>query len=147
MESSRWDPFSEVGSIRNEIDRIFDSFLGRLPIRRGRDEPWIPLVDIEETEGELIVLAELPGVKKGDIKISYSGDHLTLMGERELKKEEKEKTFHQIEGSYGCFERTIPLHTEIEKEKIRASYQDGILQIFLPKTEKVKPREIAIEIK
>jgi HSP20 family protein len=146
MESKRWDPFREVGSIRDEIDRVLDSFLDKLPIRKGRDEPWHPLVDLEESKDKILVRAELPGLKKKDIKISISGDNLTLQGERELKKEEQNKTYHRIERSYGRFERIIPLPTEVEIDKIKATYDNGVLHISLPKSEKVKPKKISIDI-
>jgi HSP20 family protein len=146
MEGRRWDPFREVGSIRDEIDRVLDSFLDRLPIRKGKEEPWLPLIDLEESKDELLVRAELPGMKKEDIKISISGDNLTLQGERELKKEDKDKTFHRIERSYGRFERVIPLPAEIEIDKIKAIYEEGVLHISLPKSEKVKPKEIYIDV-
>ena len=147
MELKKWDPFREVGSIRDEIDRIFDGFLGRLPMRRGKEESWSPLIDLEETKDKLIVRAELPGMKKEDIKISISGENLTLRGEREQKKVEKDGIYHLNERSFGQFERVIPLPTEVEKEKVKASYKDGILQITLPKSENVKPKEIAIDVK
>ena len=146
MESRRWDPFREVGSIRDEIDRVLDSFLNRLPIRKGREEPWLPLIDLEESKDKLLVRAELPGMKKEDIKISISGDTLTLQGKRDLKKEEKDKTYHRIERSYGRFERAIPLPAEVEPDKIKATYDEGVLHISLPKSEKIKPKEISIDI-
>jgi HSP20 family protein len=142
------DPFRDVGTIRDDIDRIFDGFFGR--IRPGRitlESHWTPLIDLEETEDSVRVRAELPGMRKEEIKISLDGDHLHLSGERKREKEEKEKTYHRIERSYGRFERVIPLPTEVEKEKVKAVYTDGVLQITLPKSENVKPKEIAIDVK
>jgi len=148
MDIMKWDPFREVGTIRDDIDRIFDSFLGRF--RTGRvalDSFWTPLVDLEETKDSLLVRTELPGMKKEEIKISLEGDSLHISGERKQEREEKNKTYHRIERSYGKFERVIPLPTEIEKEKVKANYQDGVLEITLPKSERVKPKEITIEVK
>jgi HSP20 family protein len=148
MKLVKWDPIHDVGTIRDDIDRIFDGFFGKIrPGRTTLDSYWTPLIDLEETEDSVRVRAELPGMKKDEIKISLDGDHLHLSGERKQEKEEKEKTYHRIERSYGRFERVIPLPTEVEKEKVKAVYTDGVLQITLPKSENVKPKEIAIDVK
>ncbi len=148
MNLVKLDPFREVGSIRNEVDQIFDSFFGRFPIRRRiLDSVWVPLVDIEETKDHILVRTELPGMKKEEITISLNGDHLFLSGERKQEKEVKDKTYLRIERSYGRFERVVPLSTEIEKDKVKATYQDGVLEVIIPKAEKVKLKEIDIEVK
>ncbi len=144
----RWDPFREISSLREEVDRLFDAFFGRQAEKmlRKREAFWVPAVDIEETENEFIVKAELPGLKKDEVKLSISEDTLTISGERKMEKEEKGKTYHRVEMNYGKFERTIRFPTEVVPDKAKASYKDGILTITVPKSEKAKGKEIEIEI-
>ncbi|MDI6851344.1 MAG: Hsp20/alpha crystallin family protein [bacterium] len=144
----RWDPFREIASLREEVDRLFDTFFGRQAEKmiREREAFWVPAVDIEETENEFIVKAELPGLKKDEVKLSITEDTLTISGERKMEKEEKGKTYHRIEMNYGKFERTVRFPTEVVPDKAKASYKDGILTITVPKSEKAKSKEIEIEI-
>jgi|Deesub1362A_J573_1020465.scaffolds.fasta_scaffold32737_1 HSP20 family protein len=144
-EIIRWDPFKEISSLREEIDKLFDSFFGRKSFL-FETESFIPACDLEETEDAFIVTAELPGMKKEDIKITVDEDGLTISGERKREKEEKGKTYHRIERSYGRFQRYIPFPKEVQPEKAKATYKDGILKIEIPKSDKVKPKEIKIEI-
>ncbi len=145
MDITRWDPWKDL---RDEIDRVFDSFFGRYPTVSGEHKVYfIPAIDVEETENEYIVKAELPGLSKEDIKISLRENSVTISGERKKEKEEKGKTYHRVEMVYGKFARTIQLPDEIQPDKAKAEYKNGILTITLPKSEKSKPREIEIEIK
>ncbi len=147
MDIARWDPFKEISNLREEIDRIFDSFVGRVPATAEREYTWLPAINLEETDDEFIVKVELPGMKKEDVKISVSEDALTISGERKMEKEEKGKTYHRVEMAYGKFQRTITFPVEVKPDKAKATYKDGILTITVPKSEKARPREIEIEIK
>jgi HSP20 family protein len=148
MDIMKWEPMRDVVSFRDEIDRLFDGFFGRLPLRRERFEGvWMPLVDFEETKDDFVVRAELPGMKKDDLKISLSGDRLQISGERMKEKEEKGKKFHRIERAFGRFERSLDLPAEVDTTKVEATYKNGILEIKLPKAERVKPKEIGINVK
>ncbi len=138
-----WDPFREMVSLRDELDRLFDSVFGRLPRERG-ETYWAPPVDIEETEDAIIVRAELPGMNKDDIKVSLSGDTLTIAGERKMESEKKGKTYYRIERAYGKFQRTVTLPAEVESDKAKASYKAGVLELVFPKSEKSKAKEITI---
>lgn len=142
----KWEPFKELVTLRDDMDRFFNSFFGRSP-GDNYEGVWAPVVDIEEDKDSFIVKAELPGMKKEDIKISVRGNILSLVGERKYGSEEKNKTYHRIERAYGKFVRTITLPTEVENDKIKAAYQDGILTITLPKPETMKPKEVEIDIK
>ena len=142
-----WDPFREIASLREDMDRIFDSFFGRFPERERQEGIWLPLIDIEENNDEVTVRAEVPGMRKDDIKVSVVGDTLTLSGERKYESEEKGRTFHRIERAYGKFYRTISLPAKVDNNKVKAQYKDGILTITLPKANKARPQEIAIEVK
>lgn len=140
----RWDPFREIASLRDDMERLFDSMVGRYPSER-LEPTWSPALDIEETESSVIVRAELPGMKKDDIKVSVTGDQLTISGERRHEAEEKGKTFHRIERAFGKFQRSLILPADIQTDKVKASYKDGILELNMPKSEKAKSREITIQ--
>ncbi len=142
---SRWDPFRELVNLRDDMDRLFNTFFGRHP-----EEPegfWTPVIDLEEDNENFIVKAELPGMKKDDIKISVRGNQLSITGERKQESEVKNKTYHRIERSYGKFSRIITLPTDVEADQVKASYKDGVLTVTLPKPESMKPKEIEVEVK
>ena len=140
----RWDPFREVTSLRDDMERLFDSVYGRYPRERS-EFSWAPPLDVEETDAGIVIRAEVPGMKKDDIKISLTGDTLCISGERRHEAEQKERTFHRIERAYGRFMRMLVLPTDVDGEKVKAAYKDGVLELSLPKSEKAKARDIAIE--
>lgn len=138
----------DVLSLQDEMNRLFLDFFGRTPGRRlVGDSLWAPVMDIEETKDDIIVKAEIPGMTKEDVKIQITGDLLTISGERKREEETKDKTYHRIERSYGQFQRMITLPSEVQSAKAKASYENGVLTIKLPKSEEVKPKEISIEVK
>lgn len=148
MALTRWDPFRDLSILQDRMNRMFED-AGRG--WRG-DEPaattsWSPAVDIYESENEIIVQAELPGVDRKDITLHLEKNVLTLKGERRFEKETKQENYHRIERSYGGFSRSFSIPAIVDEEKIRADYKDGILKIALPKKEQVKPKQIQIEAK
>jgi len=145
MTLVRWRPFREVDSSTNEFNRFFENFFSL----EGRDTElmpfeWKPVTNLREDNGNYIVDAEIPGMKKEDIKISYKDNHLTMTGERKEEDEKKEENSHLIERKYGSFCRSFFLPEGIKEDKIDASYKDGVLTVVLPKAEEVKAKEIAI---
>lgn len=147
MAIVRWRPFRDMMSIQDEMNMLFDDFLGRPLMRTEWSEGvWNPSVDISETKDNVIIKAEMPGLAKEDVKISMQDNMLTLTGEKKQEKEEKESNYHRVERSYGAFSRSFTLPTSVKSDKIKATYKDGILSITLPKTEEVKPKEIPISI-
>jgi HSP20 family protein len=147
MAIVRWRPFRDMVSIQDEMNKLFDDFLGRPLMRTEWSEGvWNPSVDISETKDNVLIKAEMPGLNKEDVKISMQDNMLTLTGEKKQEKEEKETNYHRVERSYGAFSRSFSLPTSVKSDKIRATYKDGILSITLPKTEEVKPKEIPISI-
>ncbi len=135
----------EIDRMRNEMERLYDRFLDLRPFRRFTEEgEWMPTVDVSETEREIIVNAEVPGVEAKDIDVNLVGDVLTIKGERKREHEEKEENFHRIERSYGSFYRSLRLPSEVDGEKIMASYKKGVLRISLPKTKKATAKKIEI---
>lgn len=147
-EIQKWEPFRELSGFQDEMNQLFEDFFGRMPTRRMFAEGfWAPLMDIEETKDEILVKAELPGMRKEDVKIQINNDVLSITGERKREEETREKTYHRIERAYGKFQRMIRLPTEVDATKVKATYESGVLTVKLPKSEQAKPKEIAIEVK
>lgn len=143
----RFDPFRNVGEIQHEVNRIFDSFFGRPPAQGVRgDRVWAPLVDMYETKDDLVLMAEVPGVKEKDVSVSITGDLISIKGERRFDEEMKEPSVLHLERVYGRFERLVQLPIPVQADKVKATYRDGVLEIRLPKAEEVKPRQIKIDI-
>ena len=145
MAIVRWDPFRDLNLLQDRMNRLFED-AGRT---WRTDEPaatttWSPSVDIFETEGEIVVKAELPGMDRKDIQLNLENNVLSLRGERKFTKETKDENYHRIERSYGVFSRTFSIPATVDEEKIRADYKDGVLKIFLPKKEQAKPKQIKI---
>ncbi len=125
-------------AIQNEMNRLFDEFFsGSFPfpaqLVARRSAEFLPRLDISETETEFKVSAELPGMDEKDIQIRLEKDVLMLSGEKKSEVEEKEKTYHRIERSYGAFERVIPFNTQLDEEKVSAVFKNGVLTVTLPK--------------
>lgn len=150
MSIVRWDPFRELEDMSERLNRVF----GRSGLARGESPAkdamtvfdWSPTVDIAETPEEFQVKAELPEVKKEDVKVSVDRGVLRIEGERKQEKEEKGKKFHRIERSYGSFLRTFTLPDNVEESNVQAEFKDGVLNVRLRKSEKAKPRSIDVKV-
>jgi HSP20 family protein len=150
---TRWEPFGglrrrsdffgDLTDMQQEMNRLFDEFFGerRAGVTEGQ---WMPAVDVSETDTELMVRAELPGMTHDDIEVNLQDNVLTLKGEKKQEKKEDKENFHRLERSYGSFTRSFSLPAGVTQEDIKASFKDGILKVSLPKTEEVKPKKIAI---
>lgn len=143
-----WNPLRELGNFENLLERFFN-----LPSlsRNGETEAmtvsqWSPLVDISEDANEYLVKAELPELKKEEVKVSVENGELTISGERKSEKEEKGKKFHRIERSYGSFLRSFTLPESVSGDKVTAEFKDGMLMVHLPKDEKAKPKTIEVKV-
>ena len=147
MALVKWRPRGSLFDVRDEVNRLFDGFLPDFPWR-GETEAgsWVPRVDIAETNGELVVAAELPGLTRDDVSIRIENNVLTLKGEKKQEEEEKATNYHRIERSYGAFSRSFSLPSTVDASKVRAAFRDGVLTITLPKTEEAKGKEIPIEV-
>lgn len=143
MPIVRWDPFRELVELRDEIGRWFESTLDRERKER-KTTAWAPDVDIKETDKEILVRADLPGMKQEDIDVSIDENQLVIKGERKMEKEEKEKDYVRVERSYGSFYRSFSLGTPIKEDQVRATYKDGVLEVILPKAEVRKAKKIQI---
>ena len=141
-----WLGRSEVDRFRGEIDRMFDEFFTRSPFGRSLEEgDWRPAIDVSETGKEIVVHAEIPGMDPKDIDISLNGRILTIKGERKQEEEEKEKSYHRIERKYGFFSRSFELPVDVDANKVKAGYKDGVLKVSLPKTKEHSVKKIEVK--
>ena len=129
-------------AFRREMDRIFDKFFEMIPFP---EQEFIPSVDISETDNEIMVQAEIPGIDPKDLDISLNGRLLTIKGEKKSEHEEKRENYHKIERKYGTFSRTLELPTDIDPDKVEAKYKDGVLKIVFSKIESGKKIEVKID--
>ncbi|MFO7928124.1 MAG: Hsp20/alpha crystallin family protein [Candidatus Humimicrobiaceae bacterium] len=141
MPIVRWDSFSDLVQLRDEIGRWFE---GTEKTQEKRSAVWAPEVDIKETDKEVTLRADLPGMKLEDIDVSVEENQLIIKGKRKYEKEEKEKDFVRLERSYGSFYRSFNIGVPIKEDKIKASYKDGVLEIHVPKAEVKRPKKIQI---
>lgn len=141
MTLVRLNPLRSLISLRGEMGRLFNDF--DLDFETY-DTVWSPSVDVSEAENTYEVKAEIPGLKKEEINISVEENVLTLSGEKKQEKESKDKNYHRIERAYGRFHRSFRLPNEVKADEIKAKYKNGVLTIEIPKTETVKPKEIAV---
>ena len=140
-EMMKWPYLPGLGSFRDEINKLFENFTGR-----GSAAGLAPPLDVSETEENILVKVEVPGIEPKDIDISVSGDTLTIKGEKKSEKEEKGKNYHFIERSYGSFSRSVGLPASVKFEQVKAEYKKGILEITLPKSEKSKIKKIPVKV-
>ena len=142
----KWDPFEELNTLRNRMDRVFAKFGDELdqPIMAGN---WMPTTDVYETKDALVLKTELPGIEEKDIDIELQSNVLTITGER--KKEEKidEKSYQRFERRYGNFVRSFTLPPNVNLEKITAAFDKGLLEIQIPKKEEAMPKKVKLAIR
>ena len=153
MSLVRFNPVKDFLNVEREFNRLFKTFDERFGIRRNDDQEngyenavWTPLTDIYEDKDNYIIKADLPGLKKDDVKISYTDDQLEICGERAQEKETKDAKWHRVERSFGKYYRSFTLPKEIKQDNIKAEFKDGQLAITIPKAEEVKPKEIEIKV-
>lgn len=145
-ELALWQPLKEMERIRKEMDNIWDTFFDRTPGRGYGVSEWLPSLDVSETKNNYIVNAEIPGIDPKEVEISLNDNILTIKGEKKQEKEEENENYHVIERSYGSFTRSLRLPGQIQGDKVKATYKNGILKITLPKTEEAKKKEIKVAV-
>jgi HSP20 family protein len=144
---TKWNPFRELEDMQNRLSSLF----GRTPLRGFGEEAmtvseWTPLVDIAEDDKEYLIKAELPEVKKEDVKVTVENGVLTITGERKFEKEEKGKKYHRVERGYGSFMRSFTLPEGTAGDKISAEFKDGVLKVHLAKSAEAKPKSIDVKV-
>jgi len=143
----RWDPFRELEEMSDRLNRMVAR-----PVTKASGKEaltvadWMPTVDISETAGEYVIQAELPEVKKDDVKVTLEEGVLTIQGQRRQEKDEKTTKYHRIERSYGTFVRSFSLPDQVNESGVKAEFKDGVLNLHIPKSEKAKPRAIEVKV-
>lgn len=145
MSLIKYDPFRELKSLQDEMNRLF---MTSLPRSFSQEEMasggWSPSVDIYESENEIVLEAELPGMRREDFEVSIENNVITLKGERRFEKKEEGDNYHRVERSYGSFTRSFSLPRTVSAEETSADFKNGILRVSLPKREEAKARRIEV---
>ena len=152
MAIVRWEPFRDLVTIQDRMNRIFDDAF-RGASRPGTAEEdwalggsWAPPVDIYEHDGTLVLKAELPGIEPKDVDVRVENNVLTLRGERRFDQEVKRESCHRVERAYGTFSRSFTLPNIVDTQSIKAEFKDGVLRVTMPKREEAKPKQISISV-
>jgi HSP20 family protein len=149
MPIVRWEPFRDLFSLQERMNRLFEESARGLG--RGQEEDWsvgawAPVVDIFEQGNDLVLKAELPGVDPRNVDIRIENNVLMLSGERKADSEVKRESYHRVERSYGTFTRSFTLPSTVDTANVKADYKDGVLKIVLPKREEAKPKQVQINV-
>jgi len=154
MSIVRFNPVRDLLSFEKEMSKLFNEFDNSFGFRKPKaiteemeNAVWAPLTDILENDDNYTIKVDLPGVSKDDLKISYENGALAISGERKSEKETKDAKFHRVERTYGNFYRSFTLPQQINQDKIEAEFSNGQLEITIPKTEEVKPKQLQIKVK
>ena len=145
---TRWDPMQELKDFENRLA----SWFGRASLSTNGEKEvmrlteWAPLVDITEDDKEYVIKADLPEMKKDDVKVTIRDGMLTLSGERKYEKEEKNKKYHRVERAYGSFSRSFSVPDDTDESKVSAQCKDGVIKIHLPKSEKAKAKAHEVKV-
>jgi len=141
----RWDPFDDLASLRESMDKLFEEFFTRRP-RGPALATWQPAVEVFETDADVVVRAELPGIDPKNVDITVTSDTLTIKGEARAEQEDKRRNYYRRELRYGAFTRVLALPDDVNAEQAKASYKNGILEIRVPKSERAKAKAVKVEV-
>ena len=146
MDLIRWNPWTELVSLRERMNRVFDDSLFRSDRREDSFAmgTWSPAVDMFEKDDTVVIKAELPGLDKKDVSLDLQNGVLTLKGERKYENEVKEENYYRREMSCGKFIRSFTLPADVDADKIKAEFQNGLLTVEVPKPEEHKPKQIKV---
>lgn len=149
MALIRWEPVRELQTVQNEMNRLFNTFFdsptpggnGWTTLRR-----WIPAVDVTETDGQYVLRADLPGMSESDVNIELDDNVLTISGERKSEHEQRSEGFYRVERASGSFSRSLTLPEGVDADSIQAGFENGVLEVRIPKPEQPKPRKVQISV-
>lgn len=144
MALVRWDPTRELTGLQSDMNRLFDSFFSPGGTSGPEVRRWIPAMDLVETDDSLMLKADLPGLTEDDVSVEVQDHVLTVSGERRADHEEHEEGYHRIERAYGHFTRTVTLPEGIDQDAVTANFDNGVLEVRIPKPAETKPRQVAI---
>ncbi len=138
MAIIRWDPFREMTQLQNRFDRLFEAV-------GGRQESWLPAVDVFDTKDAVVLKAELAGMDPAEIEIEVEDNVLTIKGERKFEEKVDEERYYRVERRFGSFQRSLALPQGVKADQIDAAYDDGILTVTVPKAEQERPKRIEVQ--
>jgi HSP20 family protein len=136
---TRWEPFAELGELRTRLERIFGE------LGEGRERAWTPAIDVVRDDDKLVIRADVPGIKPEEVKIEVEDDILTVSGEHEERKEEKDKDYLRRERRYGSFHRSMALPAGVDAKKIKAATHDGVVEVTIPLPKQPEKKKIQIK--
>ena len=142
---TRWEPFRGATALQDQVNRLFNDVLERTG-EESSLTAWAPSVDIVEDDKEWVVKADLPEVKKEDVKITLEDGMLTITGDRKFEKEENGRKYHRVERGYGTFMRSFTLPDDADFNKVNAEFKNGLLTVHVPKSEHAKPKQIEVKV-
>src|SRR5262249_51743474 len=150
MALIRWEPVRELSTIQSEMNRLFNTFFETPTRGGGNGSPalrrWVPAMDLVETDDEVVLRADLPGLRENDVKIELEDNVLTVSGERKSEHEERKEGYYRVERSSGSFRRSLTLPEGVDADAIRANFDKGVLEVRVPKPEERKPQKVAISV-
>lgn len=150
MALIRWEPVRELSTIQNEMNRLFNTFFDAPTTGNGSGgqglRRWVPAMDLVETADDFVLRADLPGVKEEDVKIELEENVLTLSGERKAEHEERKEGYYRVERSSGSFARSLTLPEGVDAAAVNAKFENGVLEVRIPKPEQRKPRKVEISV-
>jgi HSP20 family protein len=144
MALVRWEPFRELAALQNEMGRWMNVLSGGATPGNGQSSTWLPAVDVWETDSELVLSFDLPGIPEDKINVELDDNVLTVSGERERTHEHSNERFYRFERRYGTFSRSVTLPAGVTEKDITANYKDGVLEVRVPKPEEQKPKRIQV---
>jgi HSP20 family protein len=149
MTLIRWEPVRELNTIQSEMSRLFNTFFDSPTPGNGAfhaQRRWIPAMDLVETADEFVLRADLPGLTEQDVNIEVEDNVLTVSGERKSEHEDRKEGYHRVERSSGSFARSLTLPKGVDPESVKAGFENGVLEVRIPKPEQRKPRKVAISV-
>jgi HSP20 family protein len=148
MALVRWEPVRELNSLQQEMNRLFSSFFDTPAAGNGTASArrWIPAMDLVETDDHYVLTADLPGLSQDDLNLEFEGDVLTLSGERKSEHSDRREGFYRLERAVGSFSRSLTLPEGVDPEAVTATFDNGVLEVRIPKPEQRKPKKVAIQV-
>ena len=146
MALIRWEPAREINSLQGEMNRLFNTFFDTPTNGPTAPRRWIPAMDLVEAEDHFVLSADLPGLSEADVSIEVVDDVLTISGERKLDREAAKEGYVRVERAYGSFSRSLTLPEGVDAGAVSAAFENGVLEVRIPKPEERKPRRVAIKV-
>jgi HSP20 family protein len=147
MALIRWEPVSELNTIQNEMNRLFNTFFNEsTPTGRGAQARWLPAMDLIETGDHYVLRADLPGLSDEDVNVELEDNVLTISGERKIEREQEQAGYHRLERAFGAFSRSLTLPDGVDADGVEAHFDRGVLEVRIAKPEQKKPRRVQINL-